>query len=81
VESCWFLQSGISSSLICGLPYCASGSLAIECITEEFVRQQSDIAEVQSFLSLPQHRPLKEQLHEAGELISGGYCALFGVAS
>jgi hypothetical protein len=59
---------------------CCTGSLAIECITEEFVRQQGDIAEMQAFLSLPQHRPLKEQLQEAGELISGRGGCLLAVA-
>ncbi len=47
------------------------GSLAIDSITEEFVRQQSDIAELQAYLQLPQHKPLKAQLDEAGELMDG----------
>ena len=47
------------------------GSIPIESIMEEFIRQQSDIGEIQNFLSLPQHKPLREQLNEAGELMSG----------
>lgn len=48
-----------------------TGSIPIDSITEEFIRQQSDIGEIQNFLSLPQHKPLREQLNEAGELMSG----------
>lgn len=51
--------------------YLQSGSTAIESITEEFVRQQGDIAELQAFLQLPQHKPLRAQLDEAGELMDG----------
>ena len=47
------------------------GSTAIESITEEFVRQQGDISELQAFLQLPQHKPLRAQLDEAGELMDG----------
>ncbi len=35
------------------------------------MRQQGDISELQAFLSLPQHKPLREQLAEAGDLIDG----------
>lgn len=48
-----------------------TGSTAIESITEEFIRQQSDISELQAFLQLPQHKPLRAQLDEAGELMDG----------
>jgi len=35
------------------------------------VRQQGDISELQAFLQLPQHKPLRAQLDEAGELMDG----------
>lgn len=38
---------------------------------EEFQRQQGDISDIQDFLQLPQHKPLREQLAEAGELMDG----------
>ena len=35
------------------------------------MRQQGDISELQAFLQLPQHKPLRAQLDEAGELMDG----------
>jgi hypothetical protein len=49
----------------------ATGTISIEPITEEFVRQQGEITEIKEFLSLPQLQPLRVQLDEAGELMNG----------
>jgi hypothetical protein len=53
----------------------ATGTISIEPITEEFVRQQGEITEIKEFLSLPQLQPLRVQLDEAGELMNGTSCA------
>lgn len=48
-----------------------AGSTPIEPIAKELRRLEDEAAEVRTFLSMPQQRPLREQLDEAGQLIDG----------